>query len=134
MTKWADNPDNCCIFWLSGRAGTGKSTIARTVARAFNYEKRLGASFFFSRDQKDRDVADKFFTSIAAQLTNLSPILKSNVYQAIEKPPPITQRSMREQWEQLIFQPLSALGASSETSLTIAIVIDALDECGGLER
>jgi hypothetical protein len=28
--SWADSQDERCIFWLSGLAGTGKSTIART--------------------------------------------------------------------------------------------------------
>ena len=30
---WADGKDERFIFWLNGLAGTGKSTIARTVAR-----------------------------------------------------------------------------------------------------
>ncbi|KAF1941507.1 hypothetical protein EJ02DRAFT_203243 [Clathrospora elynae] len=33
--SWADERDKRCIFWLSGLAGTGKSTIARTVARYY---------------------------------------------------------------------------------------------------
>jgi len=32
MTRWANNENGKSIFWLSGMAGTGKSTIARTVA------------------------------------------------------------------------------------------------------
>ncbi|RYP71480.1 hypothetical protein DL770_008121 [Monosporascus sp. CRB-9-2] len=28
---WADDPQPECIFWLNGRAGTGKSTISRTL-------------------------------------------------------------------------------------------------------
>jgi len=31
--SWADGQDKQCIFWLNGLAGTGKSTIARTVSR-----------------------------------------------------------------------------------------------------
>ncbi|KIM95704.1 hypothetical protein OIDMADRAFT_183718 [Oidiodendron maius Zn] len=33
--NWADGQDERCIFWLNGLAGTGKSTIARTVARKY---------------------------------------------------------------------------------------------------
>jgi pantothenate kinase-related protein Tda10 len=31
--NWASGQDERCIFWLNGLTGTGKSTIARTVAR-----------------------------------------------------------------------------------------------------
>lgn len=44
--KWADNPDGDCIFWLQGMAGTGKSTISRTVAHRLAERGELGASFF----------------------------------------------------------------------------------------
>ncbi|OAF58542.1 hypothetical protein VC83_04965 [Pseudogymnoascus destructans] len=50
---WADGKDERCIFWLNGLAGTGKSTISRTVARRYNEQKRLGASFFFSKGDGD---------------------------------------------------------------------------------
>ncbi|KFY18112.1 hypothetical protein V492_00137 [Pseudogymnoascus sp. VKM F-4246] len=33
ITTWGNTSDGPCIFWLSGMAGTSKSTIARTVAR-----------------------------------------------------------------------------------------------------
>lgn len=46
---WADSEDSPAIFWLSGLAGTGKSTIAQTVAAQYNTKCRLAASFFFSR-------------------------------------------------------------------------------------
>jgi hypothetical protein len=45
--NWAEGVDGKCIFWLKGMAGTGKSTISRTVAKAFADQGRLGASFFF---------------------------------------------------------------------------------------
>lgn len=35
IMKWADGSDDRCIFWLNGIAGTGKSTIARTIARTY---------------------------------------------------------------------------------------------------
>ena len=33
IMTWSENPNSACIFWLNGMAGTGKSTVARTVAR-----------------------------------------------------------------------------------------------------
>jgi len=45
---WCDDPNSKCIFWLNGMAGTGKSTISRTIARELAEKKRLAASFFFT--------------------------------------------------------------------------------------
>ncbi|KAG2162003.1 hypothetical protein JADG_001742 [Aureobasidium aubasidani] len=48
---WSDSASNDKpIFWLSGMAGTGKSTIARTIAQRFQDKGRVLASFFFARD------------------------------------------------------------------------------------
>ena len=41
------------IFWLNGQAGTGKSTVAYTVAQWSHKKKALGASFFCSRSDAD---------------------------------------------------------------------------------
>ncbi|KAH0536799.1 hypothetical protein FGG08_006367 [Glutinoglossum americanum] len=41
LVGWNHDLHGECIFWLSGMAGTGKSTIARTAARAFDEEKLL---------------------------------------------------------------------------------------------
>jgi hypothetical protein len=61
---WADDVDGKCIFWLKGMAGTGKSTISRTVAQALADQGRLGASFFFKRGEHDRENASLFFTTL----------------------------------------------------------------------
>ncbi|KAG9231601.1 putative WD-repeat protein [Amylocarpus encephaloides] len=115
---WDDGEDGRCIFWLNGLAGTGKSTIARTIAQRYNKEERLGASFFFSRGGGDVRHASKFFTSIAVQLAN----------NAISNRKNITSQSFRDQWSQLILCPLSKLSSGSSPSAYV-LVIDALDEC-----
>jgi hypothetical protein len=51
---WIDDPISKTIFWLNGKAGTGKSTISRTVARSRSKQGDLGASFFFKRGEVDR--------------------------------------------------------------------------------
>jgi hypothetical protein len=112
-------------------AGTGKSTISRTVARTCADQKRLGASFFFSRGRGDLSHAGKLMTSLAAQLANTIPPLKYYVYRAIVENPDITQRGIDEQWKYLIYQPLANLKEVSLQSELFVLVIDALDECEG---
>jgi hypothetical protein len=126
--NWADGQDKRCIFWLKGLAGTGKSTIARTVARTFSEHSRLGASFFFSRGGGDIGHAGKFITSIAMQLATTVPTLSRHIRKAITEHGDIASQSLYDQWRQLILGPLSKVEGRSRQS-SYVLVIDALDEC-----
>jgi hypothetical protein len=111
-------------------AGTGKSTIARTIAREFFEQNGLGASFFFSKGGGDVGHAGKFFTTIAFQLAKKSLSLKNYICEAVSENNDIKDHSLRDQCYQLILQPLSRLDGNSSRSSYI-LVIDALDECEG---
>ncbi|KAJ7612228.1 hypothetical protein FB45DRAFT_693251, partial [Roridomyces roridus] len=52
LEKWAvdKSPNTSPIFWLSGMAGTGKSTVAYTLCKWLQGHKQFGASFFCSRN------------------------------------------------------------------------------------
>jgi hypothetical protein len=109
-------------------AGTGKSTIARTVARRYFDQKRLGASFFFSRGGGDVGHAGKFFTSFAAQLARNVPQIQRLISDAVIEQNDIANQSLRDQWRHLVFHPLSRLEGSSSLS-SYVLIVDALDEC-----
>jgi hypothetical protein len=109
-------------------AGTGKSTIARTIARACFERNGLGASFFFSRGGGDVGHAGKFVTSIALQLAGSIPTLHQHIYDAITERSDIVSRSLRDQWYYLVLYPLSKLNGRGCQSSYI-LVVDALDEC-----
>ncbi|KAH0559460.1 hypothetical protein GP486_004022, partial [Trichoglossum hirsutum] len=126
---WSNDPGGACIFWLNGMAGTGKSTIARTVARDFDEIGRLGASFFFSRGRGDLGHATRFFTSVAAQLANTLPAVKPHISAAIAGSSNICEQGLGEQWKRLILQPLSKLNDTLLQSQILVLVFDALDEC-----
>jgi hypothetical protein len=121
--EWADGQDTRCIFWLNGLAGTGKSTIARTVAHKYS---KNGASFFFSRGGGDASHAGKFVTTVAVQLANNVLSLKHYICEAIADRSDITSQPLRDQWHQLILRPLSKLGGQG---CQYVLVVDALDEC-----
>ena len=130
MELWSLNPDGEFIYWLSGSAGTGKSTIARTVATTLEKDKRLGASFFFSRGGGDIGKASKFFTTLAFQLSKVYSPLRNHIYEAVRKHPDIAEKGLRSQWDHLILQPLSKMKADP-ARLPLVLVVDALDECEG---
>ena len=132
IKQWTENPQGERIFWLSGMAGTGKSTIARTIAHELSERKLLGASFFFSRGRGDRGNASKFFTSIAYQLAlwnNKDDALARVIREAIHKHPNIAKRAKHDQWKHLIQEPLSQMKNYSAHGIILIFVIDALDEC-----
>jgi hypothetical protein len=109
-------------------AGTGKSTIARTVARRCFEQKRLGASFFFARGGGDVGHARKFVSSIAVQLANGIPALSQYIYHAVSERNDIANLSLHDQWRQLVLDPLLKL-ANNSCPLSYGLIIDALDEC-----
>ncbi|KAI0857364.1 quinon protein alcohol dehydrogenase-like superfamily [Xylaria cubensis] len=127
--QWVDDQEREAVFWLNGMAGTGKSTISRTLSRAFSESRQLGASFFFKRGEADRSVAAKLFTTIAAQLSRTVPGIAHCIKPVLDDDPSIVQKSLREQFQRLILEPLSNTFVNSQQQKTLLIVVDALDEC-----
>ncbi|RCI12974.1 hypothetical protein L249_0487 [Ophiocordyceps polyrhachis-furcata BCC 54312] len=132
ISSWAANPDTGSIFWLMGATGTGKSTIARTVARS--WEKHLGASFFFQRGETDRGNLSKFFSTIAAELTEREPAIAKYIKAAAadrqREPVEGNRRSFfREKFNKLVLKPLEMVAPALRTNKPVVIVVDGLNEC-----
>ncbi|KAL3485437.1 hypothetical protein BJX62DRAFT_242934 [Aspergillus germanicus] len=127
INHWSGDTDGKSVFWLNGMAGTGKSTIARTVARSFHNEDRLAASFFFKRGEASRGDASRFVTTIASQIASSIPGLAEHIQAAVQSTPLIADKGLGIQFSELIVQPVLALKLTSATPNII--VIDALDEC-----
>lgn len=109
-------------------AGTGKSTISRTVAQLSSNNEILGASFFFKRGEGNRGRAAFVFTTIAAQLVRRLPCLASHIREVLVIDPFIHEKPLNDQFQKLILDPLSKNPRCWGPNLLI--VIDALDECG----
>jgi hypothetical protein len=112
---------------LNGLAGTGKSTIACTVACEYFEKRCLGASFFFTRGGGDVGHAGKFVTSIAVQLASSVPTLRRHISNAVTEHSDIASRSLRDQWQLLVLGPLSKLDGNG-CRASYVLVVDALDE------
>jgi hypothetical protein len=110
-------------------AGTGKSTIARTLAQYFAQSGNLGASFFFKRGESDRDGLSKFVSTVAAQLVENHPALALHIKDTIDADPHIFDKTTQQQFSKLVAQALSFTTEDPRNSIPIVIVIDALDEC-----
>jgi KAP family P-loop domain len=86
------------------------------------------ASFFFSRGGADVSHAGKFIGTIAVQLAQRCTTFESILNKAISNDKGICGSTLKDQWNELVLQPLSKLEADSFQS-PFLIVIDALDEC-----
>jgi adenylylsulfate kinase-like enzyme len=71
------------VLLLHGMAGTGKSTIANTIAFRYNQLKRLGASFCFKRGDNER-TAQNMFSTIARGMADLEEAYRLKLYDAIK--------------------------------------------------
>jgi hypothetical protein len=129
IMDWAVSPSQKNIFWLEGMAGTGKSTISRTVANWLKNTNHLGATFFFKRGEGDQGNAKKFFPTLIRQLMFRISELRHGVQKALDDDPDIASKSLRDQFEKLLLQPLLYLDQLGRQPETAVIVIDALDEC-----
>ncbi|KAL3438799.1 hypothetical protein BDV09DRAFT_78884 [Aspergillus tetrazonus] len=127
ISEWAESTDGRCVFWLNGMAGTGKSTIARTIAQSYKDKGQLGATFFFKRGEGSRGNARYLVSTITRQLVTTYRQLAPDVLAAIENDPNISSKNLSEQFNKLLVQPLRRLRSDQPT--TIMMVIDALDEC-----
>jgi hypothetical protein len=123
IRNWITYNSSSPLFWLCGFAGSGKSTIAYTIAQEWSHS---GASFFFSRARLSLRESRLVFQTIAFQLRIDHPILRSPIFRALEDPTILTANN-ETQLRKLILDPISQTQADLPERLVI--IIDALDEC-----
>ena len=133
INDWALGSEGERIFWLCGKAGTGKSTIARTVAKKLDEQGYLGASFFFNRGKDKRSHAKLLFPTVARQLADLFPEVGRGVARALFTDSFASHAHLEPQFEKLVLEPLACIRGSSMPSTGLVLVIDALDECDNSE-
>jgi len=146
--EWAEDPssNSSSVFWLTGEAGSGKSTIAYSVVRHFDGQeadgddddddeevdavqdapKILGANFFCSRQFEETRQKKNIVPSIVDQLAHRSQpfantLLKANKFDSVN----ITSKQMKD----LLVDPWMQFVNGHRTEFPpFLIVVDALDE------
>jgi len=128
ITAWINNTDDTTprVFWLHGSAGTGKSSIAHTIADRFRKLGRLGSCFCFDRNSMAEQRHQKIFTTIARDLAEQIRRLLTGAIHGHTSLKNTTD--ILQQWKEMILKPLQKL--SDGMTGPIVIVIDALDKSG----
>ncbi|KIM88269.1 hypothetical protein PILCRDRAFT_252656 [Piloderma croceum F 1598] len=130
IVEWAENGNERPVCWLVGPAGSGKSTIAHTIAQRYDKEENgqnsLAFSFFFSRRHRDRSDVSKLFPTFAYQLACAVPRVQQPMLAALMKDPAVSHQRFELQFRKLIGDHVLLIRSISP----MIVVIDGLDECG----
>jgi hypothetical protein len=125
ILSWVDDPAGSCVFWLNGLAGTGKSTIARTICQRLSERALLGANFFISRQHQERRKASNIVHTLAHQLALHERATAGALCAVLRERPTSASRSLETEIRDFIGKPAGTLAGTSSW----VIVLDALDEC-----
>ncbi|CZR49580.1 uncharacterized protein FPRO_15939 [Fusarium proliferatum ET1] len=125
------NEGEKALLWIYSHAGTGKSTLARTVARELTETSQIAAGYFFKRGDANRNDVSRVFPTIASQLMSTIPRYEPTLRKSViaSKNSDIGTMRLDEQFKVLIKGPLSEIGIIPSAKV---IIIDALDECTNL--
>jgi hypothetical protein len=129
IAEWMKDPSAKRIYWLTGVAGTGKTTVAQSVARMAHDEDCLGATFFFSRTAEtvERRRAAAVIPTIAYQLATKHSALHDAICRAVASNKDIRTSQISIQIQKLLSLALSSIKGTLPRPLVV--VVDALDEC-----
>ncbi|KAH7174198.1 quinon protein alcohol dehydrogenase-like superfamily [Fusarium flagelliforme] len=142
IQTWAESPDGEPIFWLAGMAGTGKSTIAITVANCLHDKHQffsreqvlddrtvLGATFFLSHEDPDRNTVKYVFPTIARTLAERFPDIGEYISQSIYRDTTVGTARLVQQMQSLVSEPLAIFTKTLLVGVRLILIIDSVDEC-----
>jgi hypothetical protein len=129
MSVWMTDPSSKLVYWLTGVAGTGKTTIAQSVAHMAEERGCLAATFFFSRTagSAERRRAAAVIPTLIYQLAYRHDIFRDCICRAVSSDRDICERLVVKQAKTLFADALQS--SSRPLPLPLVIVLDALDEC-----
>ncbi|KAF5367735.1 hypothetical protein D9758_009902 [Tetrapyrgos nigripes] len=127
IISWAENtsPDAPAGYWMCGMAGTGKSTIAKSICLKLEEKGLLAGAFFCSRQIEECKDYHRVIPTVAYQLAQYSRDYAEAIRKVLNLEPSIALKEPDNQLKKV----LTKLWKGAPSSHTLVIVIDALDEC-----
>ncbi|KAF9472118.1 WD40 repeat-like protein, partial [Pholiota conissans] len=137
ITKWANDTssESQSIYWLVGQGGSGKTTIAHTIARRFEFAHDaddtivLGGNFFCSRHFKETRSATRIVRTIAYHLAlRCKPFADALDHRSFDT----IHQNVRSQLQCLLVDPWKQVQSAELSKVPhFLVIIDALDEIEG---
>ncbi|RDB27538.1 hypothetical protein Hypma_003814 [Hypsizygus marmoreus] len=133
VEQWINDLKAKNILWIRGFPGVGKSAIASTLVGRIQVSHRLGSSFVFERAKATVTTTTALWRNVAFDLARAYPTVRKVVVAKLEEGvvQPTTS-NVKMLFRNLIEEPLKASNDIPFGRLPV-VVIDALDECGGLD-
>jgi hypothetical protein len=132
IIRWFSQPignGESRVYWLSGIAGCGKSSIARSVTKRLEDQKRC-VSFFFHASNQINAGPNYLFATISRNLALRNENWKACLAKVLRETNTSECFTVEDQFEKFILRP----AALQENVGPILIVIDALDESGTVQQ
>jgi len=125
------NVNGHSVIWIRGSPGVGKSALVASIAIRLEDQNRRVISFRFDRTQSTTITTNALWRAVACDLARLYPSLRPHLTQGTQGH---SSSDIDRLFKLLIEEPLSALDDNVPREELPVIVIDALDECGGLRH
>ncbi|KAF9472699.1 hypothetical protein BDN70DRAFT_900343 [Pholiota conissans] len=137
ITRWANDTssESESIYWLVGQAGSGKTTIAHTIARRFEFAHDaddtivLGGNFFCSRHFEETRSATRIIRTIAYHLAlRCKPFAEALDHKSFDA----VHQNAQTQLQCLLVDPWKQVQSAELSKVShFLVIIDALDEIEG---
>ncbi|KAF8301421.1 WD40 repeat-like protein [Clavulina sp. PMI_390] len=117
------------VLWLQGVAGSGKSSIAVSVAKFFEHTNMHMAYYRFETAKQQQLKPSNLFTTLALQLAAQDAAIEAKLVELVTSATPLQCRS-QDPAEQLRLFLLPLLQQNPKAYHQVVIIIDGLDESG----
>lgn len=132
ISKWIETggqsgiPETETIFWLTGPAGTGKTTIAYSICQNLVQNSQSPLVTYFCSRQQDSGQGRHLIPTLCRELATRRPSFRQHLADAIKNDLTCLTDKLVPQMRKLLLAPWSQCVENEERS--IVVVIDALDE------
>lgn len=129
LLMWAMEPSSPHLFWLSGLAGTGKTTVSKTFCSQLKDRGLLGTRFLCTLKESDKVDMYLIIPTLAGILAQKQPQFGDALEEIVESDDSCEnpkEMELKDQYLKLILLPAEKTFASDEL---LVLAVDALDEC-----